>query len=83
VLNGRLDAGRAEEAVEDLVDWGLERIPHRRLLRGVWGLRGHISAYDALYVEAARQRGVALLTADGPLARARGLGITIHNVRVS
>jgi len=83
VLRGRLDSKRAKEAVEDLLDWGLERISHRRLLRGAWDLRGHVTAYDALYVEAARQRGVALVTADGPLARAPGLGIAVHNVRVS
>ena len=83
VLRGRLDSGRAGEAVEDLADWGVERIPHRGILRGAWKLRGHVTAYDALYVEAARQRGVALVTADGPLARAPGLGITVHNVRTS
>ncbi len=83
VLRGHLDSERAHEAVEDLADWGLERISHTSLLRGAWELRGHVTAYDALYVEAARQRGVALVTADGPLARAAGLGITVHNVRIS
>jgi predicted nucleic acid-binding protein len=83
VLQGRLDEARAEEAVNDLADWGLERVSHKTLLRGAWGLRGHVTAYDALYVEAARQRGVALVTADGSLARAPGLGIAVHNVRLS
>jgi predicted nucleic acid-binding protein len=83
VLRGHLDEERAEEAVKDLAEWGLERISHRTLLRGAWELRGHVTAYDALYVEAARQRGMPLVTADGPLARAPGLGIAVHNVRLS
>lgn len=81
VMKGRLVEERADEAVEDLRDWGMERVPHRDLLAGAWALRGHVTAYDALYVELARTRGVPLLTADGPLARASGLGIAVHNVR--
>lgn len=46
-----------------------------------WALRGHVSAYDALYVAAAQVRSAALLTADGPLARAPRLGVVVHNVR--
>jgi len=83
VMRGCLDAKRAGEALDDLLGWGLERIPHGRLLRGAWQLRGHVTACDALCVEATRQRGVALITADGPLARAPGLGIAVHNVRIS
>lgn len=83
VLAGRLESGRAEEAVLDLRDWGIERVSHRTLIAGAWALRGHVTAYDALYVEAARQRGGALVTADGPLARAPGLGVVVHNVRVA
>lgn len=83
VIAGRLVEVRAAEAVDDLRDWHIERIAHRRLLDGAWALRGHVSAYDALYVEAARQRGATLVTADGPLARAPGLRIVVHNVRVA
>jgi predicted nucleic acid-binding protein len=67
--------------VIDLRDWGIERISHRRLLDTAWELRGHVTAYDALYVAAARSRGAALVTADGPLARAPVLGVVVHNVR--
>lgn len=77
----RLPEDRASEAVEDLAAWGIERVRHRKLLRDAWQLRGHVSAYDALYVSLARQRGASLLTADGMLARAPGLGITVQNVR--
>jgi predicted nucleic acid-binding protein len=81
VLSGRLAERRASEAVTDLRDWGVERVPHKTLLDTAWALRGHVTAYDALYVAAARARGAALVTADGPLARAPALGVTVHTVR--
>jgi predicted nucleic acid-binding protein len=80
-LSGHLDPERAQEAIADLRDWPLERLRHRDLLDGAWQLRGHVSAYDAVYVQAARHREASLVTADGPLARAPGLGIVVHNVR--
>ena len=81
VLSRRLELRRATQAVEDLGAWGAERISHRGLLPEAWRLRGHVSAYDALYVAAARIRGAALVTADGPLARAPGLGVVVHDIR--
>jgi len=81
VLGGRLREGRASEAVADLRLWPLERMAHKPLLEGAWALRGHVTAYDALYVAAAQLRGAALVTADGPLARAPGLRVVVHNVR--
>jgi len=81
VLTGQLAESRAGEAVADLRDWPVERLRHRELLETAWQLRGHVSAYDAMYVAAARVRGAALVTADGPLARAPALGIVIHDVR--
>jgi predicted nucleic acid-binding protein len=81
VLARRLNEARAALAVADLHDWDVERLPHRTLLHTAWSLRGHVTAYDALYVAAARARGAALVTADGPLARAPGLGIAVHDVR--
>jgi predicted nucleic acid-binding protein len=81
VAGGRLGAHRAGEALTDLRDWGIERLSHRPLLQGAWALRGHVTAYDALYVAAARSRSAALITVDGPLARAPALGIVVHNLR--
>ena len=81
VRAGRVTQRRAAEAVQDLIDWGVVRVSHRLLLAEAWALRGHVSAYDALYVATARIRGADLVTADGPLARAPGLGIAIHDVR--
>jgi len=82
VLAGRLPDDRAAVAVSDLRDWGVERLAHRDLLEDAWALRGHVTAYDALYVAAARATGGALVTADGPLARAPALGVAVHNVRL-
>lgn len=83
MLAGRIAERRAAEAVADLGDWGVERVAHRPLLREAWSLRANVNAYDALYVALARQRGAALLTADGPLSRAPGLHVTVHNVRLA
>src|SRR5438046_10624272 len=66
VLAGRLRERRATEAVDDLRSWGVERLAHRQLPEEAWSLRGHVTAYDALYVAAARARHAALVTADGP-----------------
>jgi predicted nucleic acid-binding protein len=79
----RLATARAAEALADLRVWGVERVSHTTLLEGAWHLRGHVSAYDAFYVAAAQARGAALVTADGPLAHAPGLGVVVHNVRPS
>jgi predicted nucleic acid-binding protein len=65
-----------------LEDADVERITQRLLLRHAWSLRGHVTPYDALYVAAANIRGAALVTADGPLARAAGLGVVVHDVRI-
>lgn len=81
VSAGRLKANRAQQALDDLCDWDLERISHRELLNEAWALRTRVTAYDALYVAAARLRGATLVTADGPLARAPALGVPVHNVR--
>ncbi len=83
VLKGRLAERRATEAVGDLRDWSVERVAHKTLLDAAWKLRGHVTAYDALYVAAAQARRGALVTADGPLSRAPALGIVVHNVRLA
>jgi predicted nucleic acid-binding protein len=82
VLARRLGADRAAEAVDDLLDWPVERISHASLLQEAWRLRANVSAYDALYVAAARLRSATLVTADGPLARAPRLGVSVRDIRV-
>ena len=81
VLKGRLEENRAQEAVEDLLAWPVERISHRTLAGLAWEHRYNLSAYDALYVAAARLYGRPLLTADGPLSRAPGIGVPVHNLQ--
>ena len=83
VLAGRLAEPRAAEALEDLAAWPLVRLRHAPLLADAWELRGRVSGYDALYVAAARRLQAALLTADGPLARAPGLDVLVDNVRLA
>jgi len=82
VLRGRLGDDRAAQALDDLVAWDVERLPHRQLVAEAWVLRHNVSAYDAFYVAAARQRAAALVTADGPLARLPvPTGIVVHDIR--
>ena len=82
VLQGRLAESRARLAVDDLVHWPIERIPHRTLAPIAWQYHRNLSAYDALYVAAARAFDVPLLTADGRLTRAPGLDIALQYVRM-
>jgi predicted nucleic acid-binding protein len=73
VARGDTDAGRAAQAVEDLLDLPIERYAHDILAWRVWELRDNFSAYDAAYValsEALGEGGVPLLTSDARLARA-------------
>jgi predicted nucleic acid-binding protein len=81
VLARRVAERRAREALGDLHGWDVARVPHRLLLAEAWRLRDQVSAYDAMYVATARLVDGALLTADGPLARAPALGVVVHNAR--
>ena len=82
VLGGRLDEARALAALDDLADWPLDRIPNRVLARLAWRHLHNVSAYDAFYVAAARAHNATLLTADGRLSRASGLGVVVQHVRM-
>lgn len=81
VLRRQLNEQRALRAIEDLMDWPIDRIPHRSLVWAAWQHRNNVRAYDAFYVAAARLADAPLITADGPLARAPSLGIVVENVR--
>ena len=82
VLHGHLAETRALLAVDDLVHWPVERIPHRNLALLAWQYRYNLSAYDALYVAIARTHDLPLLTADARLTRAPGLDIAVQYVRM-
>ena len=82
VLQGRLAESRARLAVDDLVHWPLERVPHRALAPIAWQYHKNLSAYDALYVATAYIHGIPLLTADGRLARVPSLDVAVQYVRM-
>jgi predicted nucleic acid-binding protein len=79
----RLPETRALEAVEDLAAWDLQRVAHRGLLVRAWARRHNVTGYDAFYVATAELFRATLLTADGPLARARPRGVAIQNLTLS
>lgn len=82
VLRRQLTDQRASLAIEDLMDWSIDRISHKALVWAAWQHRNNVSAYDAFYVAAARLASAPLITADGPLARAPSLGIEVENIRL-
>lgn len=63
---------RASQALADLHDLPVKRIPHRALLGRMWELRDNVTAYDAAYVAVAELYDATVLTADNRLANASG-----------
>ena len=82
VLNRHLEEARAQMVIADLLRWPVDRISHRFLAPLAWQYHRNVSAYDAFYVAAVRAEGVPLMTADGRLSRASGLGVMVHHVRM-
>jgi predicted nucleic acid-binding protein len=66
---------RAVQAIDDLRDAPLTRIPTRPLIERIWAYRANVSAYDATYVALAEVLDCDLVTADGRLSRVPGLSI--------
>lgn len=83
VLRGHLEEDRARVAITDLKDWHLHRIAHRSLVQMAWEHRRNVSAYDAFYVAVARLHNLPILTTDGRLSRATGLGVVVQNVQIA
>ena len=81
VRTGRLEVARAEQALALLREPPLERLSHAELLIPAFALRDNLKVYDAIYVVTAGVVQATLLTADGPLARAPGLGIQVWNLQ--
>ena len=84
VLHGEIDETRALEALAGLEAMDVERISSRPLIPLAWGYYHNITAYDALYVAAAKVYGATVLTSDGHLTRAPAsvLDVAVRNVRV-
>lgn len=83
VLTERLAEDRALSALDDFASWPINRIPGHTLARTAWQHHRNVTAYDAFYVALAEVLEAPLLTADGRLARAPGLGIAIQHIRIS
>jgi predicted nucleic acid-binding protein len=69
---GTVSDARFAEAVNDLEQLDVERVPMLRLMRRAYELRANVTAYGATYVALAEALGCELLTADLRLARAQG-----------
>jgi predicted nucleic acid-binding protein len=88
VLGGRLDEGRAAEALSDLDAFPLTRYPARPLLPRIWELRRNLGGYDATYVALAEALDAPLLTTgrrllDLPAAMSSAAIETRHGTRPS
>lgn len=68
----KLPDRRLVQAIQDLADLPLDRVPHPPLRNRVWELRHNITPYDAAYVATAELYELPLLTADTRLANAPG-----------
>lgn len=73
LLGGKINAQRAEDAVEALAEIVVDKVEVDPLLARMWQLRDNVSSYDAAYVAAAEFLGCALVTADTRLSKAPGL----------
>lgn len=73
-----LDPARAEQALTDLADLRLERVPHRALVRRCWELRHNATVYDAAYIALAEVLDAPLVTADRRLAQTPGATCVIE-----
>jgi predicted nucleic acid-binding protein len=75
--SGQIAPARSRAALDDLLDFPLDRYPHDLLLPRIWELRHNLTAYDAAYVALAETLGATLLTRDHRLAAASG-----HQARI-
>ena len=77
---GEVSPRRADEVIADPSDPDLHRHAHLDLLARAWKLRDNVSAYDAVYVALAEAMEAAIVTCDGPLAKAPGNRIRIESI---
>jgi len=76
--SGLLNDRRAAQALSDLIELPMRRVPHRHLLARSWELRDNLTVYDASYVALAEALDLPLVTADRRLARAAGIGCAVE-----
>lgn len=75
-----LTAARAEEALNDLADLGIERYPHYLFLPRIWALRRNATSYDACYLALAEALDAPLLTCDRRLLGVPGCAARVEVV---
>jgi predicted nucleic acid-binding protein len=73
-----IDPARADQALSDLADLGLHRVPHHRYLTALWRLSTRFTLFEASYLSLAAALGVPLLTADRRLAQMDDAPCTIE-----
>ncbi|MHB8245648.1 MAG: type II toxin-antitoxin system VapC family toxin [Acidimicrobiales bacterium] len=71
-LAATISAQRFTEAVTDLVQMDLERVPTLRFVHRAYELRANVTAYEAPYIALAEVLGCELWTADRRLANISG-----------
>lgn len=71
-LAGALTDARFAQAIDDLEDLPVTRVPALGLIRRAFALRRNVTSYDAVYVALAEALDCPLLTADRRLANATG-----------
>lgn len=76
-LGGELGLARAQEAVAALPTLVIDQIDVAQLVDRMWQLRGNLSAYATAYVAAAELLNCPVVTGDGRLAKAPGVGCEI------
>ena len=81
IFAGQIGEARALAALEDLASWSVTRLPLLPLVKTAWLHRHNVSAYDAFYVAAAIDNDARVITVDGRLSRAPGLGVDVLHVR--
>jgi predicted nucleic acid-binding protein len=77
---GRITERRAEQAVADLRDLPLDRVPQAPFLARAWALRAQLTAAQAITGAVAEAYGVQLVTAEPAYARADGLDCRVELV---
>jgi len=75
-----IPASRRARVLDDFRALPIRRFRHAALWQDVWQLRKNLTAYDACYVALARQLEATLVTRDGRIARAPGVGINVEVV---
>ncbi len=70
----------AIEALQRHIEWPINRLPHVPLTMLAWEYRQSVSAYDALYLAAARLHQFPLVTIDARLSRAPVRDVAVLSV---